>query len=468
MLLIKRNEINDLAVTVSKHKTIASPYYLFSFQHIMSKETVQFFPKNISTSTNRYDEFQFHEGQEPNSYTGDIPYEIFPFEGQYYYSIYECFTTGNTNPQFAYEKLEEGRAIVEDSQVPDPYTFTYQSDNENNANYIYYTPGTNVPRLQVSMHVFAFNDFDINYSWQYGYPSMFIQQLVPGGNIDVVPSCLYDETLEGCFLRASGDTWYQEIQTGSTWPGFKVYFDLDEVKGLGYAFGNADNTTGRTITGITYNTFVQLTDTFLIAQKTFHYSDGADIPGGGQGFNVGNDLLVNYKLQGNESPCVLPTPTPTPTSTSTPTPTPTQTTTPTPTPTNTLTPTPTVTSTNTPTPTTTPTTTPTNTPTITPTVTPTNTPTTTPTNTPTQTTTPTQTPTNTPTITPTNTPTNTPTITPTITPTNTNTPTPTVTPTNTTTPTPTPSAVVEYFILAEDGDVLTAENNDGLQQESAP
>ena len=78
MLLIKRNEINDLAVTVSKHKTIASPYYLFSFEHIMSKETVQFFPKNISTSTNRYDEFTFHEGKEPSNYTGDIPYEIFP------------------------------------------------------------------------------------------------------------------------------------------------------------------------------------------------------------------------------------------------------------------------------------------------------------------------------------------------------------------------------------------------------
>ena len=458
MLLIKRNEINDLAVTVSKHKTIASPYYLFSFQHIMSKETVQFFPKNISTSTNRYDEFQFHEGKEPTNYTGDIPYEIFPFEGQYYYSIYECFTTGNTNPQFAYEKLEEGRAIVEDSQVPDPYTFTYQSDNENNANYIYYTPGTNEARLQVSMVVSAFNSYPLNYSWQYGYPSMYVQQLEPGGSIDIVPSCLYDETLEGCFLRASGDTWYQEIQTGSTWPGFKVYFDLDEVKGLGYTFGRGDNATGTTVTGITYNTFVQLTDTFLIAQKTFHYSDGTNVAGGGQGFNTGTDLLVNYDLQGNESPCVLPTPTPTPTSTTTPTPTPSSTTTPTPTPTNTLTPTPTVTSTNTPTPTTTPTTTPTNTPTTTPT----NTPTTTPTNTPTPTTTPTTTPTNTPTITPTITPTNTPTQTPTNTP--------TITPTGTLTPTPTPSATppTNFHIEAENGDHLRTENNDGLITEAAP
>ena len=93
---------------------------------------------------------------------------------------------------------------------------------------------------------------------------------------------------------------------------------------------------------------------------------------------------------------------------------------------------------------------------------PTPTPTPTSTVTPTPTLTPTNTPTNTPTLTPTATPTNTPTLTPTNTPTN------TPTPTTTTTPTPTPSSVVEYFILAEDGDVLTAENNNGLQQESAP
>ena len=408
MLLIKRNEINNLAVTVSQHRTITDANYLFSFQHILSKETARFFPKNISTSTNRYDEFQFHEGSEPVGYTGDIPYEIFPFEGQYYYSIYECFTTGSTDPNYAFSKLEEGRALVEDSQVADPYTFTYTSENENNANYIYYTPGTNVPRLQVSMVVSAFNDFDVNYSWQYGYPSMFIQQLEAGGSIDVVPSCLYDETLEGCFLKASGDTWYQEIQTGSTWPGFKVYFDLDEVKGLGYTFGRGDNATGTTVTGITYNTFVQLTDTFLIAQKTLHYSDGTNVAGGGQPFNIGNDLIVNYDLQGNESPCVLPTPTPTPTTTVTPTPTNTPATTPTTTPTSTLTPTPTVTSTNTPTPTTTPTTTPTNTPT------------------PTQTGTP--------------------------------------------TPTPTPSAteLINFHIEAENADHLRTENNDGLITEAAP
>lgn len=135
----------------------------------------------------------------------------------------------------------------------------------------------------------------------------------------------------------------------------------------------------------------------------------------------------------------------------------------TPSPTNTST--PTVTPTNTSTPTNTPTETPTNTPTntSTPTVTPTNTstPTETPTNTPTETSTqtPTQTPTNT------STPTYTPTETPTQTPTNTQTPTYTPTETPTQTPTPTPTEVITYFILDENGNIITAENGDQIEYE---
>lgn len=107
-------------------------------------------------------------------------------------------------------------------------------------------------------------------------------------------------------------------------------------------------------------------------------------------------------------------------------------------------------------------------PSPTPTTTPTQTPTPTVTETPTST--PTETPTNTPTITPTNTstPTNTATPTTTQTPTNTstptNTPTVTTTPTNTITPTPTSTSVTPggNGLLAESGDQISTENNDGL------
>jgi len=136
MLRIQRNQNNKLVVSVSNHKTISSPNYLFSFQHILSKEKVQFFPKNISTSTNRYDEFEFNEGVEPAGYTGDTPYEIFPYQGQYFYSVYEMFNDNSTNPQYAFDKLEEGRAVVEDDSVVEPYEYTYISTNEENENFI--------------------------------------------------------------------------------------------------------------------------------------------------------------------------------------------------------------------------------------------------------------------------------------------------------------------------------------------
>lgn len=64
----------------------------------------------------------------------------------------------------------------------------------------------------------------------------------------------------------------------------------------------------------------------------------------------------------------------------------------------------------------------------------------------------------TPTATQTPTPTNTPTFTPT------NTPTSTITPSPTYTPTLTPTASqITYFILAETGDILQAENNDLIE-----
>jgi len=63
------------------------------------------------------------------------------------------------------------------------------------------------------------------------------------------------------------------------------------------------------------------------------------------------------------------------------------------------------------------------------------------------------------TITPTPTATNTPTVTPTNTPT----PTATNTPTNTKTPTPTPSQTEPFFILAQSGDILTAQDGSGIE-----
>jgi hypothetical protein len=137
MLIIRKNEINNPIATVSMNKTLSNPYYLFSFQHIASKERVSFIPQVI-TSNCRYDKFRFIEG--PTTNLSQVPPVVyFPYLGQYYYSIYEQLQSGNTNPALAYNKLESGRAIViVGNDNPDDCFFEpYISNDEDFAQVIY-------------------------------------------------------------------------------------------------------------------------------------------------------------------------------------------------------------------------------------------------------------------------------------------------------------------------------------------
>ncbi len=137
MLIIRKNETNNLVVTVSMNKTLPNPYYLFSFQHITSKERISFIPQSITSNT-RYDKFRFIESPTVNL-TAATPSVSFQYIGQYYYSIYEQTSSANTNPSLAYNKLESGRAIVivGDSQTDECLFEPYISPNEDAYSIIY-------------------------------------------------------------------------------------------------------------------------------------------------------------------------------------------------------------------------------------------------------------------------------------------------------------------------------------------
>lgn len=158
MLIIKKNQINNLIATVSMNKTLPNPYYLFSFQHIASKTRISFIPESIMSNT-RYDKFRFKEGGNVN--LSITPPEVyFEYLGQYYYSIYEQLSPTNTDIALAFNKLESGRAVViVDDANPDACFFEpYISDDEDFGNIIYMSEeedfcisGDTIPECVTSM-----------------------------------------------------------------------------------------------------------------------------------------------------------------------------------------------------------------------------------------------------------------------------------------------------------------------------
>ena len=137
MLIVRKNLVNNLIATVSMNKTLPNPYYLFSFQHIASKDRISFIPQVI-TSNIRYDKFRFTES--PTTNLSVVPPQVFfNYLGQYYYSIYEQLSPTNTDIDLAYNKLESGRAwvIVGDDNTQECFFEPYISNDENFAQVIY-------------------------------------------------------------------------------------------------------------------------------------------------------------------------------------------------------------------------------------------------------------------------------------------------------------------------------------------
>ena len=136
MLLIKKGQTNSLSVSVSLNATISNPYYLFSFTNILSKDTVNFVPNNITNGTeDRYNEFEFIEGT-PINLTASTPTVNFNYEGQYWCEIYQQTGSTNYNPTLSSGMIWDGRAQVIDDCPPDQY-YQWESDNENNSNFVF-------------------------------------------------------------------------------------------------------------------------------------------------------------------------------------------------------------------------------------------------------------------------------------------------------------------------------------------
>lgn len=102
MLIIAKSGTTPLIVTVTELTTIANPNYLFEFIHEQSFKSYVCILSNISSSTERYDEFILIDGV-------DVDFE---YNGSYLYNIYQQTSAINTDVNNTDGIVETGRAEV--------------------------------------------------------------------------------------------------------------------------------------------------------------------------------------------------------------------------------------------------------------------------------------------------------------------------------------------------------------------
>ena len=97
MLLIDKAESKNWYVTLTEKVTIANPYFLFAFTHRVTNEVTSVLLTDISTHTERYNQFAVVEG---TTFTLDA--------GEFEYVIYAQTSSTNLTPSLADEEVESG------------------------------------------------------------------------------------------------------------------------------------------------------------------------------------------------------------------------------------------------------------------------------------------------------------------------------------------------------------------------
>lgn len=95
-------------ITVTELTTIQNPKYLFEFIEEQSDDKVYCILENVSTATERFDEFVIVDGVDVT----------FPYSGFYSYKVYQQESDSNLNPDLSDGLVEEGRAHIYEEESP--------------------------------------------------------------------------------------------------------------------------------------------------------------------------------------------------------------------------------------------------------------------------------------------------------------------------------------------------------------
>ena len=99
MLRLEKNQTANLIVTVTELTTISPVNYLFQLIHEQSFLEYFCILSNVSTSTERFDEFVITDGV-------DV---ILDYDGYYTYNIYQQASSVNLDPLLSDGLVETGR-----------------------------------------------------------------------------------------------------------------------------------------------------------------------------------------------------------------------------------------------------------------------------------------------------------------------------------------------------------------------
>lgn len=103
MIYIKKDEFNQIILTLTEVSTLPNPYYLFVFQNEMDKLStpITFYTADTSAYPERFNQFILDE-----------PVDLELIKGQYTYSIYESYIIPPTIANSTGVVIEEGRMVV--------------------------------------------------------------------------------------------------------------------------------------------------------------------------------------------------------------------------------------------------------------------------------------------------------------------------------------------------------------------
>jgi len=122
MIVINKNSVNDVVLTLTENSTIPYPYYLFQFKNEMNENEVLFNATDLSNFNCRYNRFNITEtGTTSQDITNGI-INLFA-QGQWTYSIYESSASTLSISATTGTVLETGIVVVigDDPNVPNIY-----------------------------------------------------------------------------------------------------------------------------------------------------------------------------------------------------------------------------------------------------------------------------------------------------------------------------------------------------------